>query len=169
VSFIFLVAFTLNFGAPNWANLADLFAMRITVGNAVIFAGYIAFCSAIFSGCGFYRSHRFSRLSWRSREMLLAITIIAGIVFLLRGPLDLSFATNRFLFFFGLLNFVFLMLSHEAAFQLLHFARLRGRNLRNVVIVGERQEANSLAERIQGDSTLGYRIIEIIDPGGATE
>ena len=61
------------------------------------------------------------------------------------------------------------MLFHEAALRLLHYARLRGRNLRHVVIVGELQEATALAERFEKESNFGYRVLDIIAPGGSRE
>ena len=169
VSFLFLVVLAIDTGAATWPNLANVFAMRITVGNVVIFAVYLALCSAIFSGCGLYRSHRLSRVSRRAREVLMAATLITAIFLLLRGPLDLSFAKDRFLVVFWLLTFTSLLLSHEAAFRLLHYARSHGRNLRNIVIVGESQEATALAERLEKDSNFGYRVLDIIAPGGSPE
>ena len=169
VSFLFLVVLAINTGAATWPNVANVFAMRITVGNAVIFVVYLALCSAIFSGCGLYRSHRLTRVSRRAREVLLAVTLITVIFLLVRGPLDLSFATNTFLLMFWLLAFGFLMLFHEAALRMLHYARLRGRNLRHVVIVGELQEATALAERFEKESNFGYRVLDIIAPGGSPE
>ena len=169
VSFLFLVVLAIDTGAATWPNLANVFAMRITVGNVVIFAVYLALCSAIFSSCGLYRSHRLSRVSRRAREVLMAATLITAIFLLLRGPLDLSFAKDRFLVVFWLLTFTSLLLSHEAAFRLLHYARSRGRNLRNIVIVGESQEATALAGRLEKDSNFGYHVLDIIAPGGSPE
>ena len=169
VGFLFLVVLAINTGGATWPNVAHVFTMRVTVGNAMIFAVYIALCSAIFSGCGLYRSHRLTRVSRRAREVLLAVTLITVIFLLVRGPLDLSFATNTFLLMFWLLAFGFLMLFHEAALRMLHYARLRGRNLRHVVIVGELREATALSERFQKDSNFGYHVLDIIAPGGSPE
>jgi FlaA1/EpsC-like NDP-sugar epimerase len=143
--------------------------MRITVGNAAIFALYIALCAVIFSACGLYRSHRLSRVSRRAREILVAVTLVAGIVFMARGFLELSFATNNFLLMSWLFLFVILVLAHEAAQRLLYYARSRGKNLRNIVIVGELGEATDLAERLENDSNFGYRVLDIIAPGGSQE
>ena len=41
--------------------------------------------------------------------------------------------------------------------------RLRGRNLRGLVIVGEGSEAAALADRIEKEPALGYRVIQVID------
>jgi FlaA1/EpsC-like NDP-sugar epimerase len=47
--------------------------------------------------------------------------------------------------------------------HLLHRLRLRGRNLRSLVIVGEGSDAAALADRIEKEPALGYRVIQIID------
>lgn len=154
-------------GAATWPNIAHVFAMRIAIGNLVIFGAYIAVCGAVFSACGLYRSHRLSSLSRRAREILLAITLITGIIFIARGPLDLSFATNKFLLTFWLFLLVFFVLAHEIAQQLLFYARSRGQNLRNIVIVGQQRESMHLAERLENDANFGYRVLDIIVPGGS--
>jgi FlaA1/EpsC-like NDP-sugar epimerase len=167
VTFTFLVAVAIASGAANWPSVANVLAMRIAIGNMVIFAVYIAFCSAIFSLCGLYRSHRMSHLSRRIREILLAVTLITGMIVVLRGPLGLSFATNEFLLVFWLLLLIVLALAHELAQQLLYYARARGKNLRTIVIVGDWREATDLAERLEKDSNFGYRVLDIIDPGAS--
>jgi FlaA1/EpsC-like NDP-sugar epimerase len=55
------------------------------------------------------------------------------------------------------------VLSHEIGLRVLHVARLRGRNLRNVIIVGEGPDVRDLADRVQREPTLGYRVLCIID------
>jgi hypothetical protein len=62
---------------------------------------------------------------------------------------------------------IILALAHEVAQQLLYYARARGKNLRNIVIIGEWREATDLAERLENDSNFGYRVLDIIDPGGS--
>jgi FlaA1/EpsC-like NDP-sugar epimerase len=169
VSFTFLVVMATTTGDGTWTNVAHVFAMRIAVGNFVAFALYLGFCSLVFTGCGLYRSHRLSVVGRRAREILLAATLITAIILALRNPLDLSFAKNDFLLLFWLLVFASLTLSHEVALHLLQYARVRGRNLRHIVIVGERQEAAALAERIAKDATLGYRVVGVIHPGDSTQ
>jgi hypothetical protein len=83
--------------------------------------------------------------------------------------LELSFATNNFLLMSWLFLLAILVLAHEAAQQLLYYARSRGKNLRNIVIVGELGEATDLAERLENDSNFGYRVLDIIAPGGSQE
>jgi FlaA1/EpsC-like NDP-sugar epimerase len=167
VSLTFVIALAIGSGAASWPTLANVFAMRIEISNILIFGVYIAVCASIFSACGLYRSHRFSSSIRRAREVLLAVSLISVIIFILRVPLALSFASNKFLLIFWLLLLVFLVSAHELAQQLLFYARSRGQNLRNIVIVGERREATDLAARLENDSNFGYRVLDIIVPGGS--
>jgi FlaA1/EpsC-like NDP-sugar epimerase len=93
----------------------------------------------------------------------LAVTLSTGVLLVLGWPLDLSFATKGFLLVFWLLCFSSLILSHELARQLLHLARLHGRNLRRVVIVGEEDNAMALANLITHHAGLGYHVVQVID------
>jgi FlaA1/EpsC-like NDP-sugar epimerase len=163
VSFTILVALAVSSGAFTWPSLAYVLEMRIALINLVLFAVFLAVCWAILSSCGLYRSHRLSHRVRRLGEIFLAVTLISLLLLVTRGPLDLSFAKDTFLLVFWLLTFGFLGLSHEIAQQLLYYARFRGRNLRNIVIVGEGKEANDLAERIEENAALGYRVLRIID------
>jgi FlaA1/EpsC-like NDP-sugar epimerase len=64
---------------------------------------------------------------------------------------------------------VILLCAHELVQQLLHRARSCGKNLRNIVIVGEWREANDLAQRLENDPNFGYRVLDIIAPRGGTQ
>jgi FlaA1/EpsC-like NDP-sugar epimerase len=169
VCVVFLASMAMSSGSLTWPGFEQVLVMRIKVANFLLFTGYIAFCSAIFSACGFYRSHRLSHWHQRLSEILLAVTAITGVLLLLRWTLALAFATNEFLIVYWLSTFGTLMLTHEIARRLVYLARLRGRNLRHVIIVGERPDATALAERVRQEASLGYRILRIIDTGELTE
>jgi FlaA1/EpsC-like NDP-sugar epimerase len=141
--------------------------MRVALGNLILIVVYFALCAGIFSACGLYQSHRLSPWKRRVREILLAVSLITAILLLIREPLDLSFATNNFLLVFWPLLLAILVVAHEIAQQVLFYARSRGRNMRNIVIVGELRDATNLAERFEKDSNFGYRVLDIIDPGGS--
>ena len=163
VSFTMLVALAVSSDALTLPTLAYVLGMRIALVNLILFVAFLAVCWAIFSSCGLYRSHRLSQRPRRLGEIFLAVTLISLLLLVMRGTLELSFAKDTFLLVFWLLTFGFLGLSHELAQQVLYYARFRGRNLRNIVIVGEGKEANDLAERIEENAALGYRVLRIID------
>ena len=62
------------------------------------------------------------------------------------------------------MNFCILFLPRLVGYQVLYFARAHGRNLRNIVVVGEGSDATALAERIQKQTILGYRVVRVINP-----
>lgn len=163
VSLTFLAAFAVSSRVFTWPSFENILVIRITIMNILVFGGYIAVCSAIFSGCGFYVSHRLSHWSRQLREILLAVSFITGVLFVARYPLDFDFASNQFLAVFWLSTFAILAPSRIIAHRLLHYVRLRGRNLRSIVIVGEGLDAWKLAERIENDTILGYRVVQVID------
>jgi FlaA1/EpsC-like NDP-sugar epimerase len=164
-----LAALAISSGSSTWLNLGYLLVIRIKVANLLLFVGYLALCSAVFSACGLYRSHRLAPWNRRLYEILLAVTLLTGVLLVLRWPLHLTFATDEFLLWFWALTLCTLFLSREIVRLLLHLARIRGRNLRNVIIVGEGSDATALANRVRQEASLGYRVVRIIDARGITE
>ena len=169
VCMTFLAALAVSSGSLTWPSLAQVLVIRIKVANLFLFVGYIVLCSAVFVACGFYRSHRLSRWPERLSEVFFAVTVITGVLWMLRWPLALDFATGSFLLLYWLLAFCTLIVVHELLLGLLHLARRHGRNLRHIVIIGEGAEARALASQIRRESSLGYRVLRIIDAGEMTE
>jgi FlaA1/EpsC-like NDP-sugar epimerase len=161
VTLTFVAAFAIASGTFTWPSFTEVLLVRVKLVNMVIFAGYLVFCSLVFSLCGFYLSHRMSGLGRRLREALLATTLITGVLLVL--PLRMAFATNIFFVTFWLLTFSLIVLARLFGQHLLYFARSHGRNLRTIVIVGEGSEASALADRIEKEPTLGYRVVRVID------
>ena len=159
----FFASFTLSSGTFSWPTLSHLLLIRISVANLIVFAAYLGMCSLVLSGCGFYRSHRLSARTRTVREVFLASTILTGLIFIARAPLELSFATAGFLLTFWLLTLFVYLLSRELMGRMLQFARAHGRNLRNIVVIGEGSVAVDVARRLSNDTGLGYRILQIID------
>jgi FlaA1/EpsC-like NDP-sugar epimerase len=163
VALSFLAALAIASGSYGLLSFADFLAMRIQIFNLLFLAAYVVACAMTFTSCGFYVSHRLSHWPRRVREIFNAVTLITVVLFASRSPFDFDFATNQFLFFFWLLSFVFLVLIRVSGQHLLYSMRLRGRNLRSIVIVGEGSDAAALADRIEKEPTLGYRVVQIID------
>lgn len=113
--------------------------------------------NAFLSLLGAYRSMRFSNV-WQ----LLRITVLAsGLVFLCQGSvlfllkLDLSRSyVALFCILCGLFHFSLRML----VLMLLRFFRVRGKNFRNVLIVGTGPQARALYLEIAGQPELGIRV-----------
>jgi len=159
----FFAALAISSGNLTWPGLAGILIIRIALGNLLSMAGYLALCSAVFAACGFYASHRLSHWDRRLSAILLAATMTTGVLATMSSVLQFAFATNTFLLLFWLLSVCALFLSRESVRLLLHLARLRGRNLRNVIIVGEEPDATALALHVRQEAGLGYRVLRIID------
>jgi FlaA1/EpsC-like NDP-sugar epimerase len=163
LAFVFSTTLALSSGSFEWPSLSHVLVARISVANLLIVAAYLGVSALVFSACGFYRSHRLSS-RWRTlREVLVAVSVLTGIIFASSVPLELAFATTRFLLGFWLFTFIAFVSARGLIGWGAHIARARGRNLRNIVVVGEGSEAVDLAERLSKDVGLGYRILQIID------
>ena len=161
VSLTFITAFAVSSGSLTWPSLAGVLVVRIKIVNILMFGGYLALCSACFSICGFYLSHRLSSWSRWVREIFLATTLISVVLWVL--PFRMALATKEFFILFWILTFVGLVSTRVIGDHLLYFARSLGRNLRNLVIVGENKDVAMLAERIEKESSLGYRVVSVIN------
>jgi FlaA1/EpsC-like NDP-sugar epimerase len=160
VTLTFVAAFAIANDTFTWPRFAEVLALRIKVANFVIFAGYLIFCSLVFSACGLYRSHRLSHWTRWNREILWATTVITVVLVIL--PLRMDFATKYFYLFFWLLTVGLLSASRLVGQYMSHLVRSRGRNLRNIVIIGEGSDATALAERIEKETALGYHVVRVI-------
>ena len=137
----FLAALAIASGSYTILSFADVLAMRIQIFNLLFFASYVGVCAVTFAKCGFYISHRLSHWRRRVREIFTAVTLITAVLFALRSPFDFAFASNHFLFFFWLFSLVVLLIVRVFGYHVLQCMRLRGRNLRSIVIVGEGMDA----------------------------
>jgi FlaA1/EpsC-like NDP-sugar epimerase len=159
----FLAALAIASESHTVLSFTEVLAIRIQVFNLIFFVAFVLVCAATFASCGFYVSHRLSHWRRRVREIFIAVSFITGLLLMLRTPLDFDFASNRFLTVFWLLNFGFLLGIRMIGQQLLYLVRLRGRNLRRIVVIGEGLEAEALANRVEKEPALGYRVVRVID------
>lgn len=147
-----------------WPSIENLLVVRVKLLNVFLLAGYLGVCSLIFSSHGFYRYRRARRWQRRLGAILSAVALIATVLLAARDLLDFSFATDLFLLTFGLVCSCMLVAVHELSRMLQHVARLHGKDVRNVVIVGDIQRGAGLAARIEQQSNPGYRVLRIISP-----
>jgi exopolysaccharide biosynthesis polyprenyl glycosylphosphotransferase len=142
---------------------AEFFAMRVKVGNFLIFSGLLVVWHVLFSACGLYASRRLSR---RSAELVdsLKATCLATL-FLGAGAVifRIKMATPTFIVTFWVVSSFLMILSRLILRWLLARTRLHGRNLRQMLIVGANTRSVGFAKSIQARPELGYRIIGFAD------
>jgi exopolysaccharide biosynthesis polyprenyl glycosylphosphotransferase len=150
-------------GVGHTISVANFFSMRVKMGNFFIFLGLLILWHILFSICGLYESHR---LSGRAAEVadIVKATLLgtlclwgASVIFHIR------MASVPFVAAFWVLSTVMLVCSRLALRTVLAQTRLRGRNLRHMLIVGSNARAVQFADKIQARPELGYRVIGFAD------
>jgi exopolysaccharide biosynthesis polyprenyl glycosylphosphotransferase len=144
-------------------SFAEFIHMRVAVHNVFIFAGLVALWHLSFRYFGLYRSRR---LSSRGSEILdiVKATSVGAIILLAASALfDISIATTAFLVTFWLASTAFMVGSRLALRYLLHSVRLKGRNLRHLLIAGTNARTFAFARQIDARPELGYQIMGFVD------
>ncbi len=151
-------------GVGHTVSVADFFSMRVKVGNCFIFLGLMILWHTLFSICGLYQSHRLSGPRRRNRrrcEGNLAWNLVpVGRVPTLSHPYGIP---SLSWWIFWVLSTLMLVCSRLALRAVLAQTRLRGRNLRHMLIVGSNARAVQFADKIQARPELGYRVIGFAD------
>jgi exopolysaccharide biosynthesis polyprenyl glycosylphosphotransferase len=143
--------------------VAEFFAMRVKIGNFLIFSGLLVVWHLLFSTCGLYASRRLSRRSAEIADALKATlfaTLLLGagaVVF------RIKMATPTFLLTFWVFSSLVMVLSRLILRWSLARTRKHGRNLRDMLIVGTNSRSVGFAKSIQSRPELGYRIIGFAD------
>ena len=142
---------------------ADFFAMRVKVGNFLIFFGLLVAWHLLFSTFGLYASRRLSG-RWAEIADTLKATFFASLLLSVGGvAFHIQMATRAFLLTFWALSSLLMVLSRLILRWLLARTRLHGRNLRQIFIVGTNSRAVGFAKSLQSRPELGYRIIGFAD------
>jgi exopolysaccharide biosynthesis polyprenyl glycosylphosphotransferase len=159
----FVVAALASLRTLGVVSLAEFLAMRISVRNFVLFAGLLLLWHSVFSFLGLYESKRLSHQRTEVFDVLRA-TSLATVALLLVGSLfSLSFIHPLFVVVFWLASTSTSVLSRRITRFLLEQIRLRGRNLRQIVIVGTNSRAIQFAQMLEAHPALGCRILGFVD------
>jgi exopolysaccharide biosynthesis polyprenyl glycosylphosphotransferase len=164
---VMMVAFALATvpasGVGRTISAADFFSMRVKLGNLIIFLGLLLLWHLLFSAFGLYGSHRLSSRLSESFDIVKATALSAGVVLVAAFLFHIRMASLRYVGVFFAFSTVLLVLSR----LLLRFAlvqtRLRGRNLRHVLVVGTSKRALEFADKLEANQELGYCVIGFAD------
>jgi exopolysaccharide biosynthesis polyprenyl glycosylphosphotransferase len=148
-------------GGP--VSFAKFLELRIKLQNFIIFAGLLWTWQFIFGLLGLYGSKRLTSRVAEAIDVIKATSLVALV--LLSSSLLLRFrmVTPEFVAIFWTFNTVVAVLSRVAIRTFLRRLRLRGRDSRNMVIIGSNQRAIEFAKTLESKPELGYRIIGFAD------
>jgi exopolysaccharide biosynthesis polyprenyl glycosylphosphotransferase len=163
MAFAFAVATVPSHGVGRTISMADFFAMRVKLGNFLLFISLLILWHAFFVSLGLYGSHRLSSRLSEVLDVVKATTVGSVTLWAAAWLFHIKMASVAFLIVFYVISTGILVGSRLALRMFLKQARLRGRNLRNVLIVGTSHRALEFADKIQSNPELGYRVMGFAD------
>ena len=153
------------FYAPNNSLMAfeEFLALRIKMENFLVGAVMVGFWHVGCASFGLYESKRLSTIGQEVPEILKATSLVtfatAGIALFFQ----IGMVSAEILLSFWILSTVLICLSRITVRLTLAWMRRKGRNLRNIIIVGTNPRALAFAREIQTKPELGYRLLGYVD------
>jgi len=123
----------------------------------------------IFSGLGIYRSWRGGNLADMFGRVLIGWTSVVVTLLVLLFMLKASDTYSRiWLSTWALLTGGFLLAERFALYGLLRWFRLRGKNHKRVVMVGQSKVARELLHRVRSSGWTGFDVVAVFDDQGSS-
>jgi exopolysaccharide biosynthesis polyprenyl glycosylphosphotransferase len=144
-------------------SLSAFLSMRIKLGNFVLFAVVLLVWHFIFSLCGFYQSKRLSSQTSLIGDAVKATTLASIALMVMSKIFTVKMVTPGFVLTFWLLSSVIVVIARVSVRYLLGRIRVRGHDLRHVLILGTNSRAIEFAKRIEEKHELGYRVLGFVD------
>jgi len=144
-------------------SLTDFLSMRVKVRNFALFAGFLLVWHLIFSLSGLYESRRLSPRRHEAIDLLKATSLGAGFVCLAAFIFRLEMITPLFAAAFWCISSATVVASRLVGRYALSQVRVRGRNLRQILIVGTNHRAVRFAQKVAATPALGYRVLGFVD------
>jgi exopolysaccharide biosynthesis polyprenyl glycosylphosphotransferase len=160
---MFVLAAAVVYLHNNTISFDEFLQMRFKIENYALFSGFVIIWHLIFSGFGLYHSHRFSSLRVEIADLLKAITLGTLIILVSAWIFTIEIVTPVFLVFFLSGTIITTIASRLLLRRILKWARLQGRNLRYMLVVGTNERARKFVRKIESRPELGYRLIGFVD------
>ena len=158
-----LAAVTNAILASDYASVEQFFSMRIKLSNLLILCFIFLAWQIVFSALGIHRSRRLEKRNQELIDILKLTTISTFILLGVSVLFKIRLINELFLMNFWVVSSLVLILSRIALRLILKTTRLRGRNLRHMVIIGTGKRAQKFASLIQQKPQLGYNILGFVD------
>jgi exopolysaccharide biosynthesis polyprenyl glycosylphosphotransferase len=142
---------------------AQFLEIRIKLQNIVVFSGLLWVWYLIFVSMGLYGSKRLTSRRVEALDTVKATTLAAVVLGGASFMLHFRMVTPGFLLLFWAFSSFVAVSSRIAIRTYLRRLRMRGKNLRNMLIVGSNRRAIDFAKAIESKPELGYRIIGFAD------
>jgi exopolysaccharide biosynthesis polyprenyl glycosylphosphotransferase len=144
-------------------SFASFISMRVKVLNILLFLGLFYSWHVIFSAFGLYRSRRLGDRSQEAMDVLKATSAAALVLGVVAAIFRLQMTTPAFIVLFWGVASSLIFSCRWILRTFLRWARLHGRNLRQMLIVGTNSRTIEFARTLEGKPELGYHLIGFVD------
>jgi len=144
-------------------SLSEFMSIRIKLTNVLIFAGFVYLWNQVLSSFGMYESRRLSRSRDEAFDLVKATTLASALIYLTAIVFHAQMVDWIFVGVFWISATVTILTGRFFVRSILKQFRIRGKNIRHMLIAGTNQEALQFARRIDESPWLGYRIAGFVD------
>ena len=148
---------------PEGISFGRLLAVRLKLSNVLLFLGFLLLWHLVLSWLGLYRSHRLQTFGQEALDVLKATSIGTVAIFNAGILFDIQIITTKFVVVFWILSTGLTLLSRLMLRGVLESVRRKGRNLRNVLIVGTNSRTMEFAERLRAHPEAGMAVLGFAD------
>jgi exopolysaccharide biosynthesis polyprenyl glycosylphosphotransferase len=163
LTFSFMVAAVPTWHLTEFTSFAAFFSMRIKLLNILVFLGLFYFWHIIFSALGLYGSRRLGDRKEEAVVVLKATSAGALVLGFVAIFFRVQMITPDFIAVFWIVATSSIILSRMSLREFLRRARIHGRNLRHLLIIGTNSRALEFARAIEGRPDLGYQLVGFAD------
>ena len=142
---------------------SHLMAMTVKISDLLVFATVLLIWHLLFLASGLYDSRRLSNLKADTIDLIQASIFGTTLVCILGVIFGIGVISPKFLLVFWCAVMAVVVSERLLQRFVLQYIRLKGRNLRYMVIVGTNSRATEFANRINSRPDFGYRIIGFVD------
>jgi exopolysaccharide biosynthesis polyprenyl glycosylphosphotransferase len=144
-------------------SLSRFLSMRTRVSNFAIFVLALCICHIVFHICGLYRSRRLSKRYTETLDVLKAMSLNTAFFVAVSSLFAIKMITIQFLAVFWVVSILILSLARLMLRDVATFLRVRGKDLRYMLILGTNSRAVDFANKISANPKLGYRVLGFVD------
>lgn len=159
----FLLTTLLILRESNAMTFSDFLSMRIKIGNFVLFFVLLVLWHIVFSAFGLYDSRRMSGRTADAIDAFKAAMVGTSLLTVASLAFRIRMISPSFLLVFWSISTGIAVVQRVLLRSVLERIRLKGRNLRHMLIVGTNSRALDFASMIKARPELGYRIIGFVD------
>jgi exopolysaccharide biosynthesis polyprenyl glycosylphosphotransferase len=161
----FLIVDLLQYRQQQVLSITDYFSARIQVRSFALFLVLLLAWHIVFTSFGLYRSRRLSQIRSEILDVLKATTFGSVLLLIPLWLLAIGQFSPLFLVAFWLTISLTTVVSRVTLRHFLKEIRLRGRNLRHLLVVGTNRQARDFVRRVERKPALGYIIVGFVDEG----